>query len=447
MRKLSFCIVFIFLSALSVHTQTVSDKKDIAVFMTATKTDDVPAALYEAVDDTIMHVFRSMDRFTVIAVEERYTADSVDEFIRTIRQNREQNAEIPEAVYAGKQALTKDDWLKLVSAYVIVMPAFTEYELSVLQYEWVDTDYDGYVDTLYTEYAVKYTVQFILLNMETEKMIGTFSLKHSGAGKSVKKALNQSLLLLADDLEFNVRKIPEFRIKTGITDIAGKTVSFELGKNRGISVGDEFALMEFDTDGGTVRERENGLLMVTEVNENASKALLLYSDGEPTFAEQLAEVPRLPVEFKVYGSLFMNSGTVQNKFLYGGFGVSAVQTRGFYRFRPFYSAEVYFDKKIIETGVPVGLLIGCQLGNIFIGRFQFSPEISAGAKMLFVKPNAPPVFSGFALKGLAGFHFLVSRDIKLGFETGVRLDFDIMETESKNPLAAAFVFQCGITIK
>ena len=186
MRKLSFCIVFIFLSALSVHAQTVSDKKDIAVFMTATKTDDVPVALYEAVDDTIMHVFRSMDRFTVIAVEERYTADSVDEFIRTIRQNREQNAEIPEAVYAGKQALTKDDWLKLVSAYVIVMPAFTEYELSVLQYEWVDTDYDGYVDTLYTEYAVKYTVQFILLNMETEKMIGTFSLKHSGAGKSVK---------------------------------------------------------------------------------------------------------------------------------------------------------------------------------------------------------------------------------------------------------------------
>ena len=76
----------------------------------------------------------------------------------------------------------------------------------------------------------------------------------------------------------------------------GRDIIFELGRNMGIVVGDEYTIVGYRNVAGFQAKDDRGLLVVKEVQDEFSVAHLIYSSGKPQVGDQLQEVPRLGVE-------------------------------------------------------------------------------------------------------------------------------------------------------
>lgn len=450
MRKILACIFIVgLLSSRTVFAQDISSKRDIAIFRMSSQMYEVPEFLYAASDDAVLRCLSSLTRFRIIGLETRFEAYNLDDFIRRIQSEREKTAEIPEEVHAGKMVFTRADWEKLVSSYIVVLPIINDFELVCVSEQLVDSDDDGKLDTIIRTYSAQSAIRFILLNMQTTQVIGDFTIENFGTAESPKKAVMASLLLFPEKLEYELRKINAFKIRSGVSKVSGDMVEFELGRNMGISVGDEFALLKNEYAHNSETERETGLMMVTHVAETTAQAKILYANEGVVFADQLSEVPRLPLEFKFAGNVLFNTLQTQRHHvdMAAGFSITAIQTRGFYRFRPFYGLESTFSQKTLVTGLPLRVFVGGQLGNIFIGRFQFSPELSFGAQMLMKHGSEKPQFSGLNLRATLSFNFLVSRDIKVCADTGFDFEVNMLQTAERSSFRPQFLFQLGLVIK
>ncbi len=432
-------IAFFILVTIVVSTvagQEVTEKRDIAVFGLEYEQYRVPPAALAVVDGQIRDVFVNLGRFNVIAMSYTIETASVSEFIQKIREYKERNVEIPETVRLGQEAFTEADFNRLVGSFIVVIP-------SVSFYETKRNDSGDYRTELETS--------FTFVNVERAETMSFFKIATSGTEETVQESVREAAEGIAPQLTFELRSIPEFRLKTGIIGVERGTVLVEFGRNMGVQRGDEYVIVEprVLASGHTV-EDEIGLLVVKDVEQEISYATIVYSSRRPRIGDQLQELPRVGFDTSGYVHLIYGedaTSVTPGPTLMGTFGVRQSTSRGFYNFRPFVGLEIPFSISgdVELSGFTANIFAGGEL-NWYLRRLQFVPAVALG-----IGGNVPKSDEeDFSISHVGGFaeltiSFLISRDFRVFVDAGYSAWFGA--GDSTNDTYAGITAGAGMTYK
>lgn len=414
MRRIFFVVTSVLLAA-SVYGQAVSAKKDVAVFRLSYYSFNVPPNALGRVDARIQDVFVNLGRFNVIGMDYRLSEDNISEFIDKLKSFKQAHAKIPEGVHLGHEAFTEADLSRLAGSFIIVIPDLTSYSL---HYE------------LSIGFTAELETSFTFINVDQMTAFAHFTVRTIGTGSYPNEAIAGAADQLTGQLQYDIRTVPEFQLKTGIVDVEGNTVLIQLGADMGVKPGDEFAIVTPSVlPSGYVVTHETGLIIVKEVQKEVSYARVIYARVKPHVGDQLKELPRFGFESTFYahgifGGTLSGPGSSIPPIV--ALGTFAAVTRGFYNFRPLIGVEVpVLPNDYVATatygygGIPINFYIGGEL-NWRVWRFDIVPLIGLGFGGLI------PLHSGdrFYLSqagGLIqiGLEFLVTPQVKVFLDGGV----------------------------
>ena len=390
--------------------QDISEKKEIAIFSLSYTDWSIPDGALGLVDQSIQNVFVNLKRFDILGMTYRLDTSDINSFIDEIQKVKESNIEVPEAVRLGEQTFTEADFNKLVGAFIIVIPVMSYYEV-------LSDDNGGYTAEIQTS--------FTFINVAEGKAFANFQVDTTGADESAKGAVKNAVDSLPLQLSYEVRKIPEFQLKSGILDINGSEVLIELGANMGIKLGDEFNITNsvILPSGHTV-DKKVGLMVVKEVHQEVSTAKVFYASKKPAIGDQLKEIPRMGFESVMYINYISQADSTLDPIL--AIGIRQIVARGFYKTRPYVGVEVPLgvDVKGVLLNYfffPMNVYVGTEL-NWFLGRLHITPAIDVALGMLI--PIAEEyqddyvIYSSIGGHARLGISYMVSDSIKIFGEAG-----------------------------
>lgn len=392
-------------------SQEVSRKKELAVFNLSYYKWTIPGSALGSIDEQVRAVFVNLGRFDVIGMAYRLGEDEVGEFIERIRSYKTENVEIPEQVQMGQEFLTQADMNRLVSSFIVVIPSVASFI--------TDRNRDG-------EYTTEIRTSFTFVNVETIESFAQFFVQTRGADQNPAKATQEAIDAIPNQLTFEIRKVPEFQLRTGILEVRGGEVLIEFGRDMGVKVGDEYLIMSSRVlKSGKQVSGEKGLLIVRRVEEEVSTARVVYSNGVPQEGEQLQELPRLGIDATAFAhAVALQLGPAPSAYplpLLAGLRVGL--SRGFYGFRPHVTVEMPFhlisDTAYVYGGIPLNVSLGGEY-NLYLGRLQIVPMAALGVGMAIPLEADKRDFQLTHFGGSAQLTvtYLFSRDAKLVLEAG-----------------------------
>ncbi len=368
MKKILLILTAALMLTTAAGAQEVSEKKEIAVFALNYYDWSVPSGALGMVDQQIVSVFNKLGRFNIKGMSYRLSADSVDAFAEYIRKANESNLVVDEKYRLGEETFTEAEFQRLTGSFIIVIPVLTYYESTVSG--------DG------TEWEVQLQTSFTFISVKDSGTIAHFLVDTYGNGDSQREAAQEASSSIATQLDYEIRSIEEFRLKTGILEVMpGGRVIIELGSDMGIMKGDEFSVINPRqlSSGHTVNE-VSGLVVVSEVQPEVSYGRLLYGGKSVFPGDQLTEIPRFGADASVYvRGMFDIIGDVE--FSGAAVGVRTSASRGFYGLRPVVGLEVPVGVGTANNywpGLPLSVYGGGEFMWYF-GRLQIEPNISLGA--------------------------------------------------------------------
>ncbi len=362
MKKAVALILGLVIFISSAFSQEVSERKELAIFALSYSGWSIPDEALGLVDQSIQNVFISLNRFNVIGTQYRLKAADVGAFIDEIKKIKSENIEIPESVRLGEQTFTEADFNKLTGSFIIVVPVMSYYD--------IQADDSG-------DYAAEIETSFTFINVAEGRAMASFQIKTSGTDDTPKSAVKAAVEGIPLQLSYEIRKIPEFQLKTGVIDFIGRDVVLELGQNMGVKLGDEYRIVtEQVLPSGRTIKKNNGLLVVKEVYDEVSTAQVFYSSRKPQIGDQLTEVPRLGFETPVYVNYIASENPVVT------LGFRQIVSRGFFSFRPFIGAEVPIGaNNDLFVLFPVNVYAGGEL-NWYWGRLHLTPSVDVAMGLL-----------------------------------------------------------------
>jgi len=399
---LIICFTFTF-------AQEVSEKKEIAIFSLSYSDWSIPDGALGLVDQSIQNVFINLKRFDILGMSYRLNSNDITSFIEEIQKVKESNIEVPEAVRLGEQTFTEADFNKLVGSFIIVVPVMSYYEV-------VSDDNGGY--------TAEIQASFTFINVAEGKAFASFQVDTTGADETAKGAVKSAVDSLPLQLSYEVRKIPEFQLKTGVLDVNGSEILIELGANMGVTLGDEFNLTSsVILPTGHVVDKKVGLLVVKEVHQEVSTAQVFYASKKPAVGDQLKEIPRMGFETATYINYIKQSDVMANPIL--AIGIRQIVSRGFYKTRPYVGIEVPLgvDVKGVLLNYlffPVNISVGTEL-NWFLGRLHITPSIDVALGMLvpiFEEFDDYVIYSSIGGHARLSVSYMFTDDIKIFGEAG-----------------------------
>lgn len=365
------------------------------------QTDQVFTRALGAVDEQVRSVFINLGRFDVIGMSQRLTQGTVDDFIRVLRQYKEASAELPEAVLLGQEPFTEADFNDLVGGFIVVVPSVSWYDMEQLD----NGNYRAEIETSFT-----------FIDVQNLTTIGQFFVETTGVEERQESAVREAVDGIAAQLTFEIRSLEPFQLKTGILEIDGRDVILEFGRNMGLQLGDEYAIVSSRVIGtGHVATDETGMIVIKEVQQEFSVGEVLYANPRPAPGDQLQEVPRLGVDITGYANV-ISSGT-DTEFVAG---VKGTGSRGFYAFRPLVGIEMPFNQ-ISSDVIPLSAYIGGEY-NIYMGRLKLAPSAAVGATGGYYvdpfsdEPDVALTHLGAFVKATA--NVLVSKSVMVFAEAG-----------------------------
>lgn len=404
LKKILIIIFLISICFTFVYGQEVSEKKEIAIFSLSYSDWSIPDGALGLVDQSIQNVFINLKRFDIIGMSYRLDSGDITSFIEEIQKVKESNIEVPEAVRLGEQTFTEADFNKLVGSFIIVVPVMSYYE--------VLSDDDG-------GYSAEIQTSFTFINVEEGKAFASFQIDTTGSDDSSRGAVKNAVDSLPLQLSYEVRKIPEFQLKTGIIDVNGKEVLIELGSNMGIMLGDEFSITNtVILPSGFAVDKKVGLIVVKEVNQEVSTAQIFYSRKNPAVGDQLKEIPRMGFESALYVNYISQSDPSLDPII--ALGIRQVVSRGFYRTRPYVGVEIPLGVESWGFFFPVNAYAGAEL-NWYFGRLHFTPAIDVAVGMLIPiveEFEEYVIYSSIGGHARFGISYMMTDDIKFFGEVG-----------------------------
>jgi hypothetical protein len=396
-------------------TAEVSKKQDIAVFALGYHGFDIPQETLATVDAEIQGVFVNLGRFNVFGNAERFSSKDAQAFIDSLKNLKEKSVPLPEELKFGEIQMTQALYDKLYGAFVVVIPTVT--------------DYNSQYNKSQNQYETTLRTSFAFINVATGSTFGFANITTSGSSKETKyKSVKGAVDMLAPMLSFEIRKIDAFTLRTKALRVRGSEVKMQLGKDMGIQVGDEFAVIDSYSIDGLVDEEEDGLIIIKNVGPQISTGRVVYAGNTLDEGAQLREIPRLGIELAPYLRYLTYFEEVNGN---GGalvLGAKAVATRYFYRVRPMVGVQMSFDT---DLWLPVAAYFGGEF-NLFLGRFSLygSAAIGGASNVVFKyveealeeatdSADDDSFVSHYGFLANAGLSVLISRDVKIFAEVGI----------------------------
>ena len=410
MRKILLLVVILLAMSLfivtTVSAQVVSERKEIAVFKLSYYRFDIPNAVLGGIDEEIRSVFINLGRFDVVGLTQRLEEGDLNEFIDKIKMYKEEQVEIPEEVQMGKEFFTKADFDSLVGSFIVVVPAVANYVVARL-----DTE----------EYQVNIKTSFSFVNVEEGRTFAQAFVDTQGKDENVDLAIKDALDAIPMQLTFEIRKIPEFQLKTGVIEVRGSEIIIELGRDLGLKAGDEYVIVSGEIlQSGKALTRENGLVVIKEVSDEVSVAKIIYARPGPQIGDQLQEVPRFGMDTTPY--VHFAKGALYNRDTTILIGARQAVSRGFFGFRPLFGIEVPLIANI-AAAIPLNLYVGGEY-DIYFGRFQLVPMAGIGVGGAYLwylrKQSDEDKFALTHVGGLAGItaNYLFNKNFRFSVEVG-----------------------------
>jgi hypothetical protein len=406
--RLLVVLTIVVFGAVAVSAQVVSERREIAVFRLSYYRYDIPNAVLGGIDEEIRGVFINLGRFDVLGLTQRLEEADLNAFIDKIRLYKEQQVEIPEEVQTGKEFFTRADFDRLTGSFIVVVPAVANYVVARL-----DTG----------EYQVNIKTSFTFINVEEGRTFAQAFVDTDGKDENRDLAIKEALDSIPTQLTFEIRKIPEFQLKTGVIEVRGSELIIELGRDLGLKEGDEYMLVSSEIlSSGRVFSHEQGMVVIKEVSDEVSVAKVIYANPRPQIGDQLQEVPRFGIDTTPYthfatGVFYPKEQTIL-------IGARLAISRGFYGFRPLLGIEVPLIANI-AAALPVNIYVGGEY-DLYFGRFQLVPMAGLGVGMAYLW------YLGYAdvkeddrfflthVGGMAGLtaNYLFHKNLRFSIETG-----------------------------
>jgi hypothetical protein len=270
-------------------------------------------------------------------------------------------------------------------------------------------------------------------------------------------AIKEALDAIPMQLTFEIRKIPEFQLKTGVIEVRGTELIIELGRDLGLQKGDEYVIVSSEIlQSGRTLSREQGLVVIKEVSEEVSVAKIIYAQPRPQIGDQLQEVPRFGMDTTPYvhfakGLAYDRDSTIL-------IGARQSLSRGFFNFRPLGGIEIPLVVNIL-AGIPLNLYIGGEY-NIYLGRFQIVPRAAFGGGGAYLwyrdVPDEDKLLWTY-VGGNAGIavNYLINKNYRFSIEAGYLHWFSLVPVKNFYIFEGKFLFPdydglfvgAGITIK
>ncbi len=414
----------------------VSEKKEIAIFSLGFYGWDIPRETLGTIDIDIQRVFLDLGRVTIFGMEKRFSTSAVDEFITILKKMKESTFVLPEKYQFGEAFLTEADFNKLVGAFIIAVPVVTSYNSQFVENKEWRTD-------------IKTNVTFI--NVADGTMIGIANVETQGTSRETQyKSIQDAIAGIPMQLQYEVRKVPQFQNVTRVLASGLGGVDLQLGSNMGIQRGDEYAIIESDTLEGFVDEREVGLLLIKEVGSTRSKGTILFSKIPVVKDVQLREIPRLGADLAVYAHNYVYVKGIGDNDSSMIFGARAEMTRGFYNVRPYVAVQAITD---LSKWIPLSAVIGGEY-SVFLRRLELGARAGvAGGSNALVKileeeysTTDDPWFTQVGVSGGAYISYLLSRNMKLFVEG----QFDYLFGITDEPIFGSYggyQIGAGVTFK
>ncbi|RKX86451.1 MAG: hypothetical protein DRP57_01480 [Spirochaetes bacterium] len=398
-KKVCFVLPLMLISLTAIFGESVYKKKEIAVFRLSYYQWSIPNRVLGNIDDEINAVFTDLGRFNVIGMTYRLDENDVNTFIDSIKKYKEENVEIPEKVQMGKEYFTKADMNRLISSFIVVIPSVSYFNLERIR------------GVTSGKYKAVIKTSFTFVDVEKVRTISVVSIETTGYDDNPNTAVKEAVNDIAARLVFEIRKIPDFQLRSGVLEVRGGDVIIEFGKDMGVRIGDEYSVTRARIlKSGKSYTEEKALLIVKEVNDEVSVAKVIYTKGKIEEGDPVKEIPRLGLDTTPYFHAAVSDG------IYAQVGVRQSITRGFYRFRPILGLEVPL-MDYGYSGLPVNMYVGGEM-NLYLWRFQFVPVIGAG-----IGGSIPMNSDSFRLThvgGLAGVtvSYLLNDSIKFVLDLG-----------------------------
>jgi hypothetical protein len=377
----------------------------------------------------------------VVGLTQRLEEGDLNEFIDKIKLYKEEQVEIPEEVQMGKEFFTKADFDSLVGSFIVVVPTVANYVVAQL-----DTE----------EYQVNIKTSFSFVNVEEGRTFAQAFVDTEGKDENVDLAIKDALDAIPMQLTFEIRKIPEFQLKTGVIEVRGTEIIIELGRDLGLKAGDEYVIVPGEIlQSGRALTREQGLVVIKEVSDEVSVAKIIYARPRPQIGDQLQEVPRFGMDTTPY--VHYARGLIYDRKQTLLIGARQAVSRGFFGFRPLVGIEVPLIANI-AAAIPLNIYVGGEY-DIYFGRFQLVPMAGVGVGMayLWYLRNQPDEdkFAFTHVGGLAGVtaNYLFHKNFRFSVEAGYLLWYSLVplkfffEGEYLFPDFDGLYVGAGVTIK
>jgi hypothetical protein len=276
-----------------VFSAEVSEEQDIAIFGLTTYEYNVPGDVIGYVHSSINHEFVTLKRFNVIGYGDyRLESKDIDDFIERIKELQVEKAK-EAGTYDekfGTIVIKGEDFDRIVSSFLIVQPSLSNYRENAKR-TFVVTE-----DSMYwvTNYEVDVVIDMFFINVregtQEESLRITGSASDPSPDGAKRKAIDEAMSMLT----FNIKKIDMFKIKSGVIQVSGDTIYFELGSDIGVSLGDEYTVMTKSEVGNTGRivQIPTGLVRVRKVYPDVTEAQIVMQKERITEGDQLVEVAK-----------------------------------------------------------------------------------------------------------------------------------------------------------
>ena len=384
-KKCGLTVVYLLFAAL-LFSQTVSSKKDIAVFRLA-HSSGVPTEIAGRIDRQIAAVITSFKRFNVIGMQYRLGTADISSFIDKIKETKENQSEIPETVLSGEAAFTRADWERLTGAFLVFIPHITAYNETLIYEEAFEND--KRVIKRYWDVRIEGSLTIIDVSGATGQRILPLSAERISKRRT--EAIDSAIDGLTASVYTAIKFEPEFALTSGILafDPGANTVTIELGKNIGIKVGDEYTLQKPVFIGGRQSLITTGFFIISEVHDFFSIGKVVYATQPIVEGDAVKESPSYGLSIQGYGGITVpltGVKTAAKDYLrvQPTFGIRAVYGAGFhlslllgYEYaiqQPVGQSAALNAKPLKLSSFGMGY-IGVGVCNLYAARFKITPEL------------------------------------------------------------------------
>ncbi len=431
----AICIIFSILIGASLFAQpTVSEKQDVAIFGLGYYGWNIPFETLGSIDNEIQKVFVDLGRFNIIGVTQRLSPGGLDQFIATLKRAKESNFVMPEKFQFGEAFLTEAEFNRLTGAFIVAVP--------------VVTNFNSFYNTKNTRFETTITTSVTFIDVAGGgRVLAMNKIESSGSDKNNQRnSISSAINSIPNQLQFQIRSIPEFQISTRILAASGSEIRLQLGQNMGIRVGDEYSVIDERMLEGFSDSREAGLVVIKNVGPEVSTGSVLYTSIPLGKNTQLREIPRQGFDVDIY----LHSIGGADPTLAPGFRATA--SRGFYGLRPYVAVQIplsFISSFFIVQIFPVDIIVGAEYVMNF-GRLSFMPYAGVGISYFHLATPWGTYDTDFVshigVQAYGKLAYLLSRDIRLyaelGFEGWLKT-YNIVENRSYAGLSIG----AGVTFK